>query len=178
MIAYRDDSNLPDGLPKKVKGFGTTYYETELVSARRKMKEWKNKTYDARQRMFESEKKKEVARIQKYIEDRKADAVRYDTMIVKVQAWNPPEKLKRLKDFMVQQLEESKKFDCSCSYSMEELERWHTISFEEWSKEYVSDLRRDISRCSDEIEKENTRQAERQDWVDTLRAEFESPNNG
>lgn len=174
MIAYRDDNEQDkQTLPKKLKGCSSSYYVDSLSKARQEFAEWRKKTPNARKHMFERHKKKELANLAKYIEKKGIEAKRYDSMIAKVEAWNPDNKMIPLRNFMLQQLEESKKFDCSSDYYETKKLKWHRMTYEEWEQNHLQGIKRRIEYAVSELSKEKTRQKERQDWVDCLRAEFE-----
>lgn len=173
MIAYRDDDQLPDGLPKTVKGFGTSYDEGRLAKFRKELADWRKKSPKARKAMFEKERRNEIDRYKKYISDHEEEAKRYDAMIAKVEAWNPPNMLGELKSFMLQQLKQSKDFDCGGDYYHKEIEKHYNMTYERWQEDYVAHLKYMIQTSEDNIRKEIERQKGRQEWVDALRAEFE-----
>jgi len=88
-------------------------------------------------------------------------AERYGKMLAKVIAWNPPEELENLKEFMKEQLEGSIEFDCK---------PWEAkvLEFEEWRDDHVKHLLRMIERCEEDIEREKKRVKEQHAWHEAL----------
>lgn len=94
---------------------------------------------------------------------RVAELARYEAMIEKVEAWEPPtEDHVAFKQFMLDQLRESVKFDCR-PFSMPAPE----VSLA-WRDEEIEGELRNIQRYEDAIEKEAERNAGRIGWVTAL----------
>jgi hypothetical protein len=102
-----------------------------------------------------------------YMKERSDLKKKYETMLEKVCAWNPPSSDHvNMKEFMIQQIEESIKFDCS-DYSpsvpkpIEDLEaerQSHLESLEHDAEYHREQYAKDIERC----ERNNT-------WIRQLR---------
>lgn len=91
---------------------------------------------------------------------------RYTAMIEKVKSWNPPQQLLSLKDFMLDQLNDSVRFDCSDQFDDKPEEKTGAEWFEAKSKSVA----RDIEYHSKERAKEIHRNDERNLWVSALRS--------
>lgn len=104
----------------------------------------------------------------RYNEKLAALRAKYEAMLAKVDAWNPPtpEHL-GIKRFMREQIQESIRFDCSGTSGMKPAAR---VTGAEWLARRVADLRSDIQRSMEEHEKEVTRAAQSTLWVRQLRA--------
>lgn len=90
---------------------------------------------------------------------------RYGAMLAEVEAWTPPtSEHQGLKDFMVQQLTESIRFDCS-TYERTSPERDGL----KWREEAINKARKDIEYYATEHAKEVERAASRTAWVQSLR---------
>lgn len=88
---------------------------------------------------------------------------RYDEMLYKVWAWLPPtDKHVSFKEYMIDQLTESKKFDCS-TWNKPVLK-----SLEEYKEEKMGNALRDVSYHSNELIKERERVNERRKWIQAL----------
>lgn len=94
---------------------------------------------------------------------------RYEAMLAEVQAWKPPTKDHQgLKDFMVQQLTDSLRFDC-CDLP--------TVAVQTpagWHAERFAKVQRDIAYHGAEYAKEVDRAAERTLWIKALRESLEA----
>lgn len=92
---------------------------------------------------------------------------RYAAMIAKVTAWTPPTPdHTEMKSFMLQQLNESIRFDCGGSY----WEKVEPISGPEWLARETAEAKRMVASCEEDDRKERERAAKRTAWVKALRA--------
>jgi hypothetical protein len=99
--------------------------------------------------------------------DRKALGERYKAMIKKTMAWKPPTSEHfGLKQFMLQQLQESLEWDAK---SYPEL-RPKRLSGAEWLSEEMAKAQRDIDYHSKEYAAEVKRASQRNEWLQQLRA--------
>lgn len=116
-----------------------------------------------------------VAEVERQIADdvEKAQAIRdrYEAMLRQVEEWRPPtEDHQGLKDFMVQQLNESIRFDCA------DAGKWRSLPESDvdlWWQQQVWAKERTIVRCHQDIAAEIERTQERNKWVDALRRSLE-----
>lgn len=99
---------------------------------------------------------------------------RYEAMLSKVMEWEPPtEEHVNLKNFMVEQLEDSIDFDCSeCHPHITEKQKW--MEYERSGKFYEDNLR--VSK--DSLEKATKSCAERNAWIKDLRDSLRSFEKG
>lgn len=92
----------------------------------------------------------------------------YEAMLAKVKAWHPPtSEHAGLKDFMIQQLTESIKWDCDQSYY--ERNPPVLLSGADWKRQKVASLSKSIGLSAEEHELEVSRAAQRTRWVADLR---------
>lgn len=87
---------------------------------------------------------------------------KYDAYIQAVRAWHiPGPEFTRYKEFMIQQLEESKRFDCG-TYT-------HTIeSFDMWVKDTKEGLWNSLQSAQESYDKHVKSVKESNDWIRTL----------
>jgi hypothetical protein len=91
--------------------------------------------------------------------------LRYEAMLAKVQAWEPPTANHQgLKDFMIQQLESSIDFDCCYKLDMP-----HKLPGGDYKAQQIKAAERDIQYHTAEQKKEVERTQERNAWVRALR---------
>lgn len=98
----------------------------------------------------------------------------YKAMLKSVNEWTPPtDEHKGLKEFMIQQIEDSIKHDCDTSFYTERTERLPRLSPEDWKQ-------KQINACKDDIEYHEKHFAEdvecaegRSEWVSKLRSSIE-----
>lgn len=92
---------------------------------------------------------------------------KYESMLASVNAWmQPTEEHQGLKDFMIQQITESIRFDCNTSYD----EPPQCKAPAKWIADKLEYVRGNLTRYEAEHRKEVERAASCTAWVQTLRA--------
>ena len=93
--------------------------------------------------------------------------VRYESMLAEVEAWQPPTpEHQGLKDFMVEQLTTSIRFDCDITY----LTISPAVSAEEFKAARIAGVEKDVEYHRTKWESEQVRVDSRNRWVADLRA--------
>jgi hypothetical protein len=102
--------------------------------------------------------------------ERRASGDNYRAMLTKALAWTPPTlDHVGLKDLMVQQLQESLKWDCNDTYD----EQPALLTGAEWLATETSRTTRNIARYEEEVAKEVERTASRNKWLADLRVSLQ-----
>lgn len=110
------------------------YLRADLSSgAESKLKEWEDRlqflskmTVDQAVLETEKEYNEEVAVRKKIVEESKDKELKYNAMLDKVLAWEPPtEDHRGLKNFMITQLRDSIQFDCNTNFTPVKKEDWN-----------------------------------------------------
>lgn len=164
LIDMRDehlDAPIPDVLPAH-----TSYYETSLANAKTDLAKLSAmdeaaiaaaaEAYNAERLAYFNENRQKTA-------DQKA---RYEAMLAKVEAWTggPTE----LKEFMIEQLRESIRFDTS-GYPGSDVPP-ETLTADQWFTAESERIARDIAYAEKNIAEEQERTAARNKWLADLRA--------
>lgn len=159
------DSNEKD-LVKLVTGTrDASYYENKLVEAINKSSMYRNMTDDEWRVFYESEYARDIKWKTEYREKQRLERERYQLMLSKVIAWNPPtEKHQELKNFMMKQLNDSIDFDCSTADDP----ITPFLSFDRWKEHQVVDNLRAIEDAKAGIKKMKDRDGDFLDWVNQL----------
>lgn len=162
-VMLRDEplsSDIPEFKP-------STYYLEALEKAKREYDEWENMTEEQRFATYESECAKNIEMANKYIAQEQVEKSRYEAMLEQVHRFEPPTADHvGLKNFMIEQLTDSIKFDCGSDY-WEEMKK--AVSFEEWESTKHDELYSNIGRYAKEWEEEQTRTVSRNKWIKQLR---------
>jgi hypothetical protein len=96
----------------------------------------------------------------------------YDGLMEQVRAWRPPTLQHRdLRDFMIEQLNSSKKVDCWPAQPLGN----SALSVEEWKKLRLESLKKDIDYYSKLESDDITRARERTEWISALRDSLAKP---
>jgi hypothetical protein len=113
----------------------------------------------------EKENREQAAYAKKANERRAVEQSRYEAMLAKAEAWEPPSvEHREFKKFMCDQLRESIRFDCSPYEGPEPL------SPEAWMGESLRRVRRDIEYHTKAHAEELERTAGRNKWIADLRS--------
>ncbi|WP_022886396.1 hypothetical protein [Glaciibacter superstes] len=109
------------------------------------------------------------------VERAAAMRARYEAMLVQVEAWEPPtQEHQGLRDFMLQQLRESIKFDCSTRYLTEP----EVQSVDEFRAQELAAAQWSVDYHAEGWAKEQERAASRTAWVRALRASLAAVKAG
>lgn len=152
-IEYRDDPNAP--LPKRLTK--NTFYNDQLIVCEREIEEWHSKPVEEVIRAFAEVRENELRYEQKNLQGKIASRNNYEAMLEKANAWVPPnDEYNNFKELMVEQLENSIKFDCPCPIS----------DYEQQLLAVESILREGIKEISvEEAEKYRSRKIEDMEWA-------------
>lgn len=163
LITMRDES-MDAHIPDEFKP--SDHHSKRLAEAREELARLRTLTpqqaaYDA-----DADFRKAMQAWEEASQRRQEERERYEAMLAEVRAWTPPTvDHQGLKDFMIQQLEESIRFDCS-GY-----ERWkpEPKPGSVWLEERITKAERDVNYHLEEHAKEVERARERTAWVQALK---------
>ena len=101
------------------------------------------------------------------LNDSKTLRAHFEAMIVEAESWAPPtEDHNGLKKFMLDQLKNSMKFDCSEEYYADPIKRFDPV---EWVNKKREKAKRDIEYHTENYAEEVARCNDRSAWVQSLR---------
>lgn len=164
LISMRDDP-MDAPIPEKIEPMSSSYHTEALKNAKAELvvlskmssAEIHTAATAAYERLIAEWEASEVRR--------KDEKARYGAMLAQVKAWMPPTKDHQgLKDFMLQQLSESIKFDCQDGW---ERPKHRTPSV--WHAEQIARVTNDITYHTEHEKDDVNRANERTEWVQQLR---------
>lgn len=162
-VMLRDEpmsSEIPEFTP-------SDYNANALDKAERELAAFAAMSSDDRRALYDEETKLRIARAKEGIEARKTQRERYESMLAKAKAFRAPTAYHEgYAAFLVSQLEESIKFDCSGDYYEKELQ---PVSFEQWQSQKRAGLIRDMAYHEKANREEIDRTASRNAWVKALK---------
>lgn len=162
-ITMRDDSPdtpIPDEFVPD-----NSYHTKALADAETRLAKLREMTTKDREAAFIVECSRVADQNEKFRVEQNETRNRYDNMLHWVRKWKPPTPdHKGLKDFMVDQLESSIKFDCEHDFRLKPPE-----SVETWYGSQVASATRDIEYHKNAMAEETKRCKERSEWVKSLR---------
>src|SRR5581483_6898239 len=95
---------------------------------------------------------------------------RYTNMLVQTNEWNPPEKLAVLKKFMIEQIEDSIKFDC---HDEKFIDTYYPImpllEPEVWLQNNIEEFEKQIEYHREEYAKDLITTYKKNEWIRILR---------
>lgn len=157
------DSPLSEEVPQS---FAPSTYNAEAAErARLELAEVEGMTADEATAAARRECDAQVAQREEWAKGRRELRNRYEAMLIQARRWEPPTSAHQgVKDFMIQQLEESIKFDCA-DYAQEP-----PILYggDQWRERRVASLRRSIAESETRQLEENARCASRNLWIKHL----------
>lgn len=162
-ITMKDDDS-GDEIPQKFEP--STYHLNELERYKEKLIECNSITVEDAEKRALAEHKKRVEDNIVYDNERKKLKTQYSEMLDQVQLWLPPTKDHvRLKEFMIDQIEESIRFDCTSSYGGPS----RLLSGEEWLESRIESIADSIEYHAKAYAAEVKRVATGNLWLAQLR---------
>jgi hypothetical protein len=163
-IHQRDDAS--DILPQKQKV--DNYHISQLNAAIKKLKTFKKTSKKVLRQKMERDFLKRNKELLISIEKTHALQNKYKLMLKKVNNWIPPStEHDGLKKFMIEQIAESIKWDCSTSYYEEGLARKQE-SFEEYYRNEIKSLEKDIKYHEEKYNEDVERTNKANQWIEDL----------
>ena len=163
-IHQRDDAS--DILPQKQKV--DNYHISQLNAAIKKLKTFKKTSKKVLRQKMERDFLKRNKELLISIEKTHALQNKYKLMLKKVNNWIPPStEHDGLKKFMIEQIAESIKWDCSTSYYEEGLSR-EKESFEEYYTDKLKSLEKDIKYHEEKYNEDVERTNKANQWIEDL----------
>lgn len=147
--AYSYDGDLPLDKPPMLKG--SDYYELAIKRTNEELTrlEYLRKHIDEVKQIIEKERQDFILREENRFKLLTELGQRYDAMIAEVEGWKVSEEYKYLKDFMLEQLRESKRFDCTKVHIQEPQQK----SPEEWLNDNFKYVYEKLAYYQEEIDK-------------------------
>ena len=165
-IEQRDDN--ANDKPKLIERNNEDNYHLEELE---KAKMWKSPTKEE----FDDYVTKQSAYYNEQIDKRNKLKIRYQQMLDKANAWNPPTKGHTgLKQFMIDQLSESLKNDCKPDYYESELSKIESYTYEDVVSDMRDSNKRDIEYHTEQLKKDNKRVEGCNEWISALYKSLEN----
>jgi hypothetical protein len=163
LVTMRED---PSGAPIPDEFKPSDYRVKALATARSDLAGVEAWTLEEAQTAAEASYKQALARYAEALDEAGARRERYEGMLAKVEAWEPPTPDHQgLKDFMAQQLRESIDFDCNTDYCQQP----EKLSGADFKAQAVEAAKRSVEYHEGELTKERERAEKSTAWVRALR---------
>ena len=157
IIDYRDNPKLPFPPPSK-NTKNLDYYQKELSEAKDDLINFTRLSVEDKQKMFDDYLSKEIEYYTQKIKECIELAERYDSMLNTVESLNiPNDDYIAYKRFLLNQLNESKDFDCDLEYLTKNLESIKQMSYDDWCSSKILQLNKTITYFETQVfEAENS----------------------
>lgn len=164
LISMRDDPS-DVAIPEKFEP-QTKYHDTAIAVAQKTLTEVPAMSAADCDKEAQAEFDAAMASHLSYAANKSQTKQNYQDMISKVEAWKPDAEITGLKDFMLEQLRDSLKFDCGGNYKPELPIR---LTSEVWREQALEKASRDLAYHSKNRAEEIQRVAGRNKWLAALR---------
>lgn len=162
LVTLRDYPKAP--IPAAFEPY--TWNQDRLTEEEAKLKELESLTPEQAELRAFREYEETAREHRRYNEENALKLERYETMLAKVRAWKIPSRdHAEMKKFMIYQLEESIRFDCSFCYDEQT-----RLSGAAWLEDRIIETKSSIAYHTREWQKEVERTEERNRWIADLRA--------
>jgi len=163
LITMREDP-WDDEIPDEF--IPSDYHKRELIDINSKLKSLKNMSMEEINRKSSLEYIKVIESYNERQTDVNNLKDKYLLMLIKVKNWNPPTiDHQELKRFMIQQIEDSIKFDCNLTYDKEPI----CLDGKMWLKKEVDNYLWDINYHIEQYKEEVERCEMQTKWVKQLK---------
>jgi hypothetical protein len=167
LVELRDEP-LSSKLPDEIKV--SDYYLRQIRDTTAELEALENIPLKDAEEKAQTEYKAAIAHNKEYAESKKDLKKKYNAMLKDACAWTPPSKDHQgLKDFMIEQLKESIRVDCSDYAPNEPI----LLTGEQWLYKKQQSLKKSLNYHIAEYGKEQTRTAERNEWIRQLKESLE-----
>ena len=164
-IMQRDDSLVHPPKMDKVE----SYHADRLKQAQKEFAEFQQKNDQQLMQEFLAYKARMIKVDQERLEEKQQLRTTYTNMLTQVYAWTPPSPDHvELKNFMIQQLQDSIKWDCNTKYTVESLEYWESLQFHNWLKKERQHLEDDIEYHTKHLAEDTLNTLKRNQWKQQL----------
>lgn len=158
-------------IPKEFKP--SKYHSKEIAQIEKRLKNLKDMTEKQANEESAKEYQQKLNNKEKGIREAKELRAKYLVMLGAAQAWIPPSSdHAELKNFMIEQINQSIKFDCSTKYYLNQ--QIKLLSGKDWLAWQIQECLKDLYYHSKENEKEIQRTIERNLWIKQLRESLTS----
>lgn len=163
LVMMRDE---PHDAPIPERFEPSDYHKNKIIETERRITELENMSIDDALEAAENEHISELRRWQERESERTDLRNKYNAMMAEVVKWQPPTpEHQGLKDFMIEQIETSRRFDCSGTYD----DKPKPLMPSEWKAKEMEKARRDIDYHTKEHAEEVNRTEGRNNWIKALR---------
>jgi hypothetical protein len=170
LVSMRDES-LDAPIPEKIEA--SSHHQGGINAAKARKARLEAMTEDEIAAEAKSSYEEAVERRLQMEKERLLTKANYERMLAQVQAWIPPTSdHEGLKKFMIEQLQESIRFDCS---PLSELSAPQMLSAKEWRHAEANSIGRDLAYHRRELAEEAKRVRAVNEWLSDLRTSVPPP---
>lgn len=148
-----------------------SYYKESLEKAKRELARWQSLSEEEKYAEWSDYFNERTVDLHKSIAKNSELRARYNAMLAQVHAVEVPSQLQNFKDFMVEQLTESIRFDCGDDDKF--TKGWYQPQdYSTWADYNDEHVLRDVAYYEEELRKEQERYDERVSYINLMRDTF------
>lgn len=151
-----------------------SYHKKELKTAKEKLKYYSNMSLEKAENLAFEEYNKRISDCKASLKKNREIVNKYENMLKQVKEWIPPTaEHVGMKEFMIEQIESSIKFDGMIDYYEREIKTIKKLSGFEWRGVRVDSALSDIAYHAEHYEEDKKRAESRTEWIKALRKSLE-----
>lgn len=146
------------------------YYKNSLRETENEFALFLKASREQREKMFEIEMEKELKHYKEKIEEEKELKEKYQNLLEQAKAYKPPTKeFNNYKDYMLNQLNQAIKFDCSNEqWYLAQIASVEAETFDIWEQEKMDLYNSKITYYKESYKKEMNSVSKKNQWIDLL----------
>lgn len=146
------------------------YYKNSLRETENEFALFLKASREQREKMFEIEMEKELKHYKEKIEEEKELEEKYQNLLEQAKAYKPPTKeFNNYKDYMLNQLNQAIKFDCSNEqWYLAQIASVEAETFDIWEQEKMDLYNSKITYYKESYKKEMNSVSKKNQWIDLL----------
>lgn len=167
LVTMRDDPHNAE-IPERFEP--SNYHKIETEKAEKELCKLQKMSIKTANTNAIAEYKQQVIYLKERITEIDILKSKYQAMLLKVKEWQPPSPDHiDLKKFMIEQIEDSIKFDCNTDYYYKEADKLITLTPSEWKNKKIAQCLKDIEYHKKIYAEEVERVENRNLWLKQLR---------
>lgn len=146
IYANMKDNSIAKKMMKK-EFYPENHFLEELAEAKEELKELENMTIEEAEKIATKEYEESINAYYNELEEARKNMEKYKNMLEKVHNWQPPTKDHvTLKNFMIDQIEDSIKYDCDEEWTLKRIDKLKKLSGKEYLDMMINMKKEDIKR--------------------------------
>lgn len=144
----------------------SNHYLNEILVAEQKLSKLTALSNYDRQLYARKIKQNELDRLKEWLKQQKDMLAKYENMLLNVLLWEPPTRdHEALKEFMIQEIEDSIKWDCDTIYTEKDIKRLERKSLKDIFSKELKQVKDSLEYYKESYDKEKDRVEKANKWI-------------